>query len=145
MVQIDLAHARIPHEQIGVPITETSFDLQPHHRSRRSHSSVRGTARLSLSFLGQSEQNSSSQGGSAAESEEAEYGYASASSQESQQGSSSPLPEEADEMLREDAQRRNYESRWQGSSEENVEDDIAAVSHTPFFSNLYFLFFCRFF
>ncbi|VDK54534.1 unnamed protein product [Gongylonema pulchrum] len=88
-----MAHARIPHEQIGVPITETSFELQPHHRSRRSHSSVRGTARLSLSFLGQPEQNSSSQGGSVAESEEAEYGYASASSQESQQGSSSPLPE----------------------------------------------------
>lgn len=34
---------------------------------------------------------------------------------------------ESDEVQQEDALRRNYESRWQGSGEEHVEDSIANV------------------
>lgn len=159
MVQIDLAHVRIPHEQVGMPVTEASYILGAGDM-HRSHPSFRGSVHLSLSYLSQPEQASSSQGSSG--SDDSDWEHVNASSVAAyRQNPPSPLPEgweerqdangrtfyvnhttrttqwnrpttrggleyELHETQHEDALRRNYESRWQGSGE-NVEENIAAL------------------
>uniref|UniRef100_A0A915Q3I1 E3 ubiquitin-protein ligase n=1 Tax=Setaria digitata TaxID=48799 RepID=A0A915Q3I1_9BILA len=151
MVEIDLAQVRIPHEFIGIPIPEASFILSA--RSHRSYS-VQGSARLSLSYITNStqpsaEQNSTDDSGweqlganmlairqgptSLPEGWEERHDangrtfYVNHISRTTQwmRPTRSGLESELNETDQEDALRRNYESRWQGSSEEHVEDNIA--------------------
>lgn len=49
MVEIDLAHVHIPHELVGIPVSEASYILSA--RSHRPYSSVKGSVRLSLSYV----------------------------------------------------------------------------------------------
>lgn len=91
MVQIDLAHVRIPHEQVGMPVTEASYILGA-GGMHRSHPSFRGSVHLSLSYLSQPEQASSSQGSSG--SDDSDWEHVNASSVAAyRQNQPSPLPE----------------------------------------------------
>uniref|UniRef100_A0A1I7VXV9 E3 ubiquitin-protein ligase n=1 Tax=Loa loa TaxID=7209 RepID=A0A1I7VXV9_LOALO len=153
MVEIDLAQVRIPHELIGIPIPEASYILSA--RSHRSYSPVQGSVRLSLSYVTNSthpamEQNSTNDDGdweqlspnclanrqvpiSLPEGWEERLDangrtfYVNHISRTTQwmRPTRSGMESELDETEQEDALRRNYESRWQGSSEEHVEDSIA--------------------
>uniref|UniRef100_A0A0R3RRE6 E3 ubiquitin-protein ligase n=1 Tax=Elaeophora elaphi TaxID=1147741 RepID=A0A0R3RRE6_9BILA len=153
MVEIDLAQVRIPHELIGIPIPEASYILSA--RSHRSYSSVQGSVRLSLSYITDSaqstaEQNSANDDGdweqlsannltnrqgstSLPEGWEERQDangrtfYVNHISRTTQwmRPTRSGIESELVETEQEDALRRNYESRWQGSSEEHVEDSIA--------------------
>ncbi|KAL3998524.1 HECT-domain (ubiquitin-transferase) family protein [Acanthocheilonema viteae] len=153
MVEIDLAQVRIPHELIGIPIPEASYILTA--RSHRFYSSVQGSVRLSLSYVTDSirpatEQNSTHDDGDweqlSSNSLTSRQGptslpegweerqdangrtfYVNHISRTTQwmRPTRSGIESELDETEQEDALRRNYESRWQGSSEEHVEDSIA--------------------
>ncbi|CAG9534504.1 unnamed protein product [Cercopithifilaria johnstoni] len=155
MVEINLAHVRIPHELFGIPIPEASYILNA--RSHRSYSSVQGSVRLSLSYVTDSTQQATEQSPT---NDDSDWEQLSGNNLASRQGPTclpegweerqdangrtfyvnhisrttqwmrptrSGIESESDETEQENALRRNYESRWQGSSEEHVEDSIASL------------------
>uniref|UniRef100_A0A1I8EB09 E3 ubiquitin-protein ligase n=1 Tax=Wuchereria bancrofti TaxID=6293 RepID=A0A1I8EB09_WUCBA len=153
MVEIDLAQIHIPHELVGLPILETSYILSA--RSHRFYSSVQGSVRLSLSYVTDSAQPASEQSSANDDGDWEQLSannlanrqgsislpegweerqdangrtfYVNHISRTTQwmRPTRSGMESESDETEQENALRRNYESRWQGSSEEHVEDSIA--------------------
>uniref|UniRef100_A0A8R1XKV5 E3 ubiquitin-protein ligase n=1 Tax=Onchocerca volvulus TaxID=6282 RepID=A0A8R1XKV5_ONCVO len=153
MVQIDLSLVRIPYEVVGVPVPEASYILNP--RSHRFYSSVQGIICLSLSYVTNStqlgaelisanddsdwEQLSTSsltnrqgptslpEGWEERQDANGRTFYVNHISRTTQwmRPTRSGTESDLDETEQENALRRNYESRWQGSSEEHVEDNIA--------------------
>ncbi|KAK6106270.1 HECT-domain (ubiquitin-transferase) family protein [Brugia pahangi] len=153
MVEIDLAQIHIPHELVGLSVLEASYILSA--RSHRFYSSVQGSVRLSLSYVTDSTQpaadhssanddgdweqlrtsNLTNRQGSTSlpegwEERQDANGrtfYVNHISRTTQwmRPTRSGMESESVETEQEDALRRNYESRWQGSSEEDVEDSIA--------------------
>ncbi|KAM3720357.1 E3 ubiquitin-protein ligase NEDD4-like [Dirofilaria immitis] len=153
MVEIDLAQVRIPYELTGISIPEASYILSA--RSHRTYSSVQGSVRLSLSYVTNSTQPIAEQGSANDDGDWEQLNTNSLISRqgltalpegwEERQDANgrtfyvnhisrttqwmrptrSGIESGLDETEQENALRRNYESRWQGSSEEHVEDNIA--------------------